>query len=203
MDSSSSDEYDDIGTYEVTSSPPKEELLPLLECPVCFDLPLPPIRTCNQGHIICAECCPKLSGCPLCQSPIGYGRNFFAEDFISKTTIRCKYRLDGCSMLLAGAGVRDHVKGCTFRPIRCNDCDRKIAFRDYETHLQTEHHVSRWDINENGLSILQEGKKRRPSTIDVSHADAASMIGFVLKSLFAAFALSFVIDQFIGIPDVP
>lgn len=198
MDLSFSDAEGDLGTFEVTASPSQEELLPLLECPVCFDLPLPPIRTCCQGHIICAECCPKLSGCPLCQSPIGYGRNFFAEDFVNKSTMRCKYRLDGCSCLLSGAIVKDHVKKCTFRPIECTQCQKNICFRDFENHLQGAHQVSRWDINEDGGRIIQEAK-RRYKTDGVRRSESNSFYAFLYKSLFAAITLSFIIDQFVEV----
>ena len=28
----------------------------LIECPVCLEIPLPPIYLCERGHIVCTEC---------------------------------------------------------------------------------------------------------------------------------------------------
>lgn len=38
-----------------------------LECPICFELSRPPIYQCPEGHIICNDCRPKVSRCPVCR----------------------------------------------------------------------------------------------------------------------------------------
>lgn len=48
-----------------------EELAALFECPVCFEIVLPPIMQCQVGHLVCANCRPKLSCCPTCRGPLG------------------------------------------------------------------------------------------------------------------------------------
>ena len=40
-----------------------------LECPVCFDIAEVPIFMCQQQHLICASCQPKLTACPECREP--------------------------------------------------------------------------------------------------------------------------------------
>lgn len=102
-------------SLEVARSPSQEDIVSLLECPVCFDLPLPPIKTCIQGHIICADCCCRLNKCPLCQQKIDIGRNFFAENFISKSVIKCKFKVDGCNEELPGEKMKEHIQNCDFR----------------------------------------------------------------------------------------
>jgi E3 ubiquitin-protein ligase SIAH1 len=49
-----------------------EQLNELLECPVCFVVPISgPLKTCKSGHMVCGSCEPKLTnGCPLCREPI-------------------------------------------------------------------------------------------------------------------------------------
>lgn len=47
------------------------ELASLFECPVCFDYVLPPILQCQSGHLVCANCRPKLTCCPTCRGPLG------------------------------------------------------------------------------------------------------------------------------------
>ena len=51
-----------------------DELAALFECPVCFEIVLPPIMQCQVGHLVCASCRPKLSCCPTCRGTLG---NFF------------------------------------------------------------------------------------------------------------------------------
>lgn len=38
-----------------------------LECPICFELSRPPIYQCPEGHIICSECRPRVTRCPVCR----------------------------------------------------------------------------------------------------------------------------------------
>ena len=37
-----------------------QDLLPLFECPVCYEYILPPISQCTQGHLICSSCKSKV-----------------------------------------------------------------------------------------------------------------------------------------------
>ena len=37
-----------------------------LECPICFKLCAPPIYTCQNQHLVCIACRPKLRQCPSC-----------------------------------------------------------------------------------------------------------------------------------------
>jgi len=38
-----------------------------LECPVCFEVAQPPIFMCQEMHLICADCRPKVHECPECR----------------------------------------------------------------------------------------------------------------------------------------
>merc|ERR1719430_983058 len=40
-----------------------------LECPVCFEVASVPIFCCDDQHIICSDCRPKVSTCPECRDP--------------------------------------------------------------------------------------------------------------------------------------
>merc|ERR1712080_291588 len=40
-----------------------------LECPVCFEVASAPIFMCNDLHLICSDCRPKVSICPECREP--------------------------------------------------------------------------------------------------------------------------------------
>ena len=38
-----------------------------LECPVCTDVAQPPIYMCQDSHLVCSICVPKLKECPTCR----------------------------------------------------------------------------------------------------------------------------------------
>jgi len=40
-----------------------------LECPVCMEVSTAPIFSCDEQHIICSDCRPKVSICPECREP--------------------------------------------------------------------------------------------------------------------------------------
>ena len=40
-----------------------------LKCPVCLETAEAPIFTCQEMHLICANCRPKLKECPECRTP--------------------------------------------------------------------------------------------------------------------------------------
>merc|ERR1712083_127686 len=40
-----------------------------LECPVCLEVSSTPIYSCDEQHIICSDCRPKVKICPECREP--------------------------------------------------------------------------------------------------------------------------------------
>jgi len=64
----------------------KEKAHQILDCPVCYELPKPPVYRCLNGHIICNMCYSRISNCPVCRvlvckvKPI---RNLTAEKFLN------------------------------------------------------------------------------------------------------------------------
>jgi len=39
------------------------------ECPVCLEVSTSPIYSCDEQHIICSDCKPKVKICPECREP--------------------------------------------------------------------------------------------------------------------------------------
>ena len=57
-----------------------DELKEFLECPVCLRVPRSaPVYQCDRGHVVCNECHPKLSLCPMCRCPMGHTRSLISE----------------------------------------------------------------------------------------------------------------------------
>ena len=74
-----------------------EDIREDLECPVCFKIPrTTPIYQCEQGHIHCKTCHPRLQNCPVCRGPIGNTRNLVVEKIISKLPVQCANFENGC-----------------------------------------------------------------------------------------------------------
>jgi len=44
-----------------------EEKEAALECPVCLETAKAPIFTCQQMHLVCSNCRPRLASCPVCR----------------------------------------------------------------------------------------------------------------------------------------
>ncbi len=62
-----------------------EDLKEVLECPVCLRIPRSaPVFQCERGHVVCNECHPKLSRCPVCRLPLGKTRSLISEKVLSR-----------------------------------------------------------------------------------------------------------------------
>lgn len=61
-----------------------QDLLTELECPVCYEIMLPPIRLCLEGHSICNTCRLQLDRCPTCRKPLTNARNRVLEKVAEK-----------------------------------------------------------------------------------------------------------------------
>ena len=57
-----------------------------LECPVCFEIASAPIFMCQDSHLICGKCMPKLSVCPECREeyPRPPKRHRYAEKIVDE-----------------------------------------------------------------------------------------------------------------------
>ena len=84
-----------------------------MECPVCLEVPKTiPIFQCQQGHIHCKDCHPKLASCPLCRAKISEARSSIAEKIVSSLagfhpTIKC-IKI-GCKEALHSQNFEDHI----------------------------------------------------------------------------------------------
>ncbi|CAL8108442.1 unnamed protein product [Orchesella dallaii] len=115
----------------------------LIECPVCLELPLPPIYVCAKGHIVCNSCQARTYSCPLCRENYSTTRGFVAEGIIEQCMLRCKFADHGCPLTMRGSALVDHLDVCDYRPVICVDCGGKlIDFDGYEDHLLKFHRIN-------------------------------------------------------------
>lgn len=92
-----------------------ETVRKLIECPVCLELPLPPIYVCNKGHIVCNNCQARTYACPLCREHYSTTRGFVAEGIIEKCILRCKHADQGCPLSMRGSAMVEHIEYCDYR----------------------------------------------------------------------------------------
>ena len=64
----------------------KEYFKDLIECPVCFEtIDFVPIYQCQNGHVVCKNCYPKLKKCSICrQIHDGPIRNLKLEEMVER-----------------------------------------------------------------------------------------------------------------------
>ena len=152
------------GTSEtdITRVKSLEDIREDLECPVCLKTPrTTPIYQCEQGHIHCKTCHPRLQKCPVCRGPIGNTRNLVAEKIISKLPFQCANFENGCQETRALPDqIIKHEKYCEFRMVKCfcKRCDKTVAFKHLVEHVKTPgHHMTfvesgskmNWNISAN------------------------------------------------------
>ena len=44
------------------------------ECIICYESLLSPIYQCHDGHLLCKDCIPKVTKCPVCQDEFSKNR---------------------------------------------------------------------------------------------------------------------------------
>mmetsp|Transcript_103277 Transcript_103277/g.332732 ORF Transcript_103277/g.332732 Transcript_103277/m.332732 type:complete len:284 (+) Transcript_103277:53-904(+) len=101
------------------------ELLSLLECPVCMLCPmLPPIRQCPNGHALCDSCSatPACSACPQCRQHPTSIRNLVLEQLAKSLDVKCTNAAVGCEAIVKYSDIRKHMAECEFQPFRCPWC---------------------------------------------------------------------------------
>ncbi|KAG7543696.1 Seven-in-absentia protein TRAF-like domain [Arabidopsis thaliana x Arabidopsis arenosa] len=151
--------------------------LDILDCPICFDALTIPIFQCDNGHLACSSCCPKLSNkCPTCALPIGHNRCRAMESVLESVFVPCRNVKFGCTKKVCYGKESTHEKECTFYQCSCPtlDCNYTGSYNDIYSHFVDDHrHESKsvtfvcggsvdvqMNIASDKILVLQESKKR-------------------------------------------
>lgn len=121
------------------------ELLVELECPVCTNYMVPPIRQCSTGHSICQDCRKKLPKCPLCQSKFTESKNISLEALACKMHYPCINRSSGCMEKLTFENRDVHEKFCNYKGFKCpmERCPWVGRFEDVVAHWDSKKMTSK------------------------------------------------------------
>lgn len=99
-----------------------------LECPVCFELPLPGDDSwvdCENGHATCGNCFKRIHGnaCPVCREdpvmlmPRSQPRNDIVDALHDYLPAVCPHA--DCGTVLPGSVMERHRKLCKHKPVAC------------------------------------------------------------------------------------
>ncbi|XP_010451915.1 PREDICTED: E3 ubiquitin-protein ligase SINA-like 7 [Camelina sativa] len=116
--------------------------LDVLDCPICFEALTIPIFQCDNGHLACSSCCPKLSNkCPTCASPVGHNRCRAMESVLESVFVPCRNAKLGCTKNVSYAKESIHEKECTFTQCSCPvlECSYTGSYDNIYTHFFDNH----------------------------------------------------------------
>jgi E3 ubiquitin-protein ligase SIAH1 len=122
-----------------------EALLRDLECPVCMEYMVPPIKLCTNGHSICSKCREEVDCCPTCRTKFTDIRNVALETIARRQKYPCANRGSGCPDLLSIELIVEHQAVCTHGPIKCPltkvgfQCSWNGVKFDLEEHAKAAH----------------------------------------------------------------
>jgi len=128
-------------------------LLALLECPVCLDHITPPIKQCTKGHLVCIDCFPRLPHCPTCRSSMSDERNLGMEQVAHLLKFPCRYHPMGCKESYQLSKKEEHERNCQFLQLKCpfhGQCSFSGALSDVVPHLKSDHQVTPVPVQPSG-----------------------------------------------------
>ena len=96
-----------------------ENLLSDLECPVCMQYMVPPIKLCTNGHNICSRCRGRVQCCPICRAEFSVIRNLALEHIARRQKYPCANRQSGCLDLFSIEHIAEHHVLCVYGKIKC------------------------------------------------------------------------------------
>ena len=124
-----------------------EALLKELECPVCMEYMVPPIKFCTNGHSICSKCRWGVQCCPTCRARFSEIRNVTLENIVRSQKYPCANRQSGCLELFTIEHIAKHNAACVYGKINCpftlnTNCSWNGVKNDLIEHAKSEHQAN-------------------------------------------------------------
>ena len=120
-----------------------------------------PLQQCENGHMICNSCRPKLKTCPICSAALNNLRCLIAEKLLEELPQKCCYSKHGCTVELIKEERLRHEKICKHREVKCpeNGCSCLVPMSTLVDHLRLIHPGITWHPNKQ-LLLLKLTKER-------------------------------------------
>ena len=96
-----------------------EALLRDLECPVCMEYMVPPIKLCTNGHNICSRCRERVQLCPTCTGEFSGARNVTLENIAKRLKYPCTNKKSGCLERFSIEHIAKLQAVCVYGKIKC------------------------------------------------------------------------------------
>jgi len=135
-------------TDEIHDYASKSEIVKLVICANCREIPYKPIYVCQNGHVVCTACRGFNFRCGTCSAVVTDTRNLVAENLVMSFVFKCKYQEEGCTKLLSSTEVFKHLTNeCEFRPISCTESmkekckGKQILYKNFLQHLRDTHGI--------------------------------------------------------------
>ena len=127
-----------------------EALLSDLECPVCMQYMVPPIKLCTNGHNICSTCVGSVQRCPTCRAQFSEIRNVALENIVRRQKYPCANREHGCLEFLPIEHINEHIAVCMHGKIKCPfqvncNCSWQGFKSDLKGHAEAAHPACYFD----------------------------------------------------------
>ena len=124
----------------------------IIACPICYQLPRRlPVSSCSFGHIVCQDCQPAITFCPLCRNTMMFATNSLVGNICIIADHKCKYTSLGCDVKLKLNEILIHEEQCLQRTLECPF--RKILTgvliipsMKYYLNLTFEHHFGYFEV---------------------------------------------------------
>lgn len=132
-----------------------KETLKKFECPICFELMIPPIYLCVKGHSFCNKCKTKITICAVCRSSISNARNYTLEDIMQQMKYPCQNR--GCIYVCLLKDMKSHEDVCIFKKYTCpydSGCSWNGRLSFMVDHLKASHMASLTNCENTGPLTL-------------------------------------------------
>ena len=138
-----------------------EDLLRELECPVCMEYMVPPIKFCMHGHNICSKCRERVHYCPTCRAEFSEIRNVALENIARSRKYPCANRQSGCLEFFSIEHIAEHHAGCVYGNIKCPFHVLKTCFwnglkNDLKEHAKAAHPTNFFEDSFFRISTLED-----------------------------------------------
>ncbi|XP_024626824.1 E3 ubiquitin-protein ligase SINA-like 10 [Medicago truncatula] len=128
----------------------------VLDCYICFQPLTIPVFQCDNGHIACSTCYPKLRNtCPKCSLRISSKRCKAIENLLLSIELSCSNAKYGCREKISYIGKMNHEEQCIHEPCYCPlpDCDFVASSEVLSKHFSHKHGDSQTKFSY-GLSVI-------------------------------------------------
>ncbi|KAG7611048.1 Zinc finger RING-type [Arabidopsis suecica] len=131
--------------------------LDILDCPICYHALKIPVFQCENGHLACSSCCPKLRNkCPACALPVGHIRCRAMERVLESVLVPCRYADLGCTKTIYYGRESTHEKICNFSSCSCpvQGCNYTGSYKDLYEHYDLTHSTGSTAYRFNGVYYI-------------------------------------------------